>query len=127
MPGALQQPDLDSFRQAMQQAVDLNQQLMQRIQAIPPGSGLAQQQMAATKSDVQLELDTAKITLTRLQAAGVTVQPVSAADAQQLGNLAAAIDQAIRTDAATNATIATVNDLLSKTQDIRGIIENATA
>jgi hypothetical protein len=77
-------------------------------------------------STVELEIRIAMIVQTRLQAAAITVNPLSADDVQELEERASKIDETIERDAVVTASLRSVTKFIATATELRDLVKSST-
>lgn len=123
-------PDITRLRAMNLSSIDVLTKALQRLKefrAEAADNPMLQDSIEADIDSLELELRISMIVQVRLQAAGVTVKPLSKAKAARLQTLAASIDQTIQNDAIASGKLATVTSLISTAIDLRDTVKSSTA
>src|SRR5689334_20669916 len=120
--------DLNSLLKANMRSHRILEQSLARLARLRVGAPLSQRAaINAQIANVQAELTQLDTIDAHLGAASVEIQPMSAADADQLDQLSAKLDNAILHSATINATIDTIADLIDTVQQVASIISSHTS
>ncbi len=122
-------PDIKALREMSLNSVDVLTKALQRLKELRSGaaaSPMLQDFLEADISTLELEIHTAKIVQTRLQAASIRVKALSAADVQKLEALASKIDETIERDAVMTASLGTVEKFITTATDLRDLVKSST-
>lgn len=110
----------DDARAALEQSVARLRQL--RIGALPTQLSIINAELARA----QTELNRRELIAAHLVAAGTTVQPMPAELEQELRDIGARLDEAIRADAIVTAALETVVDILKEGRKLAAEIQTHT-
>lgn len=122
-------PDIKALREMSLNSVDVLTKALQRLKELRSGaaaSPMLQDFLEADISTLELEIHTAKIVQTLLQAASIRVKALSAADVQKLEALASKIDETIERDAVMTASLGTVEKFITTATDLRDLVKSST-
>ena len=122
-------PDIKALREMNLNSVDVLTKALQRLKELRSGVGdspMLQDFIEAEISTVELEIRITMIVQTRLQAANISVRPMSPDDVQQLEVRASKIDQTIERDAVTTASLGTVTKFITTATELRDLVKSST-
>jgi hypothetical protein len=129
MAGPSRIPDIKALREMNINAVDVLVKALQRLKELrgrAAANSMLQDFLEADISTLELEIRIAMIVQTRLQAAGIKVKQLSAADVQKLESLSSKIDQTIERDAVVTAALDTVDEFIATATELRDRVKSST-
>lgn len=122
--------DIAELRTMNLSSIDVLTKSLQRLKELRPEAAdnpMLQDSIEAEIDTLNLEIRISMIVQTRLQAASVTVKPLSKTKAARLQTLAATIDDTIQKDTIVTATFATISSLVSTATELRDLVKSSTA